>query len=82
MALTRHPNYFGDACVWWGLFSVAAETPHGIWTFPAPILITTLLTRWSGVPTVEEPMHRKRPDYASYMSQTSSSIPWPPKQAI
>ena len=78
---TRHPNYFGDACVWWGLFLIAAETPHGLWTLPAPILLTALLTRWSGVPTVEEPMRRKRPEYKDYIRRTSTFIPWPPKEA-
>ena len=49
---TRHPNYFGDACVWWGLWLIAADAGLGLWSLPGPILITTLLTRWSGVPTV------------------------------
>ena len=78
---TRHPNYFGDACVWWGLFLIAAETPYGLWTVGGPVLITALLTRWSGVPTVEEPMRRKRPDYAAYIARTSTFVPWPPKEA-
>src|SRR5262249_43977169 len=47
---TRHPNYFGDACVWWGLFLVACATPVGVWTVPAPIAMTYLLARVSGVP--------------------------------
>jgi steroid 5-alpha reductase family enzyme len=78
---TRHPNYFGDACVGWGLFLIAAESPLGIWSLPAPALLTFLLTRWSGVPTVEGRMRRQRPDYEAYVRRTSSFVPWPPKKA-
>jgi steroid 5-alpha reductase family enzyme len=76
---TRHPNYFGDACVGWGLFLIAAESPYGLWSLPAPALLTFLLTRWSGVPTVEGRMRKQRPDYEAYVARTSSFIPWPPK---
>ena len=78
---TRHPNYFGDACVGWGLFLIACESPLGVWSLPAPALLTFLLTRWSGVPTVEGRMRRQRPDYEAYVARTSSFIPWPPKKA-
>jgi steroid 5-alpha reductase family enzyme len=78
---TRHPNYFGDACVWWGLWLIAAETGLGAWSIPGPILITFLLTRWSGVPTVEGRMRRKRPEYEAYVQRTSAFIPLPPKKA-
>ncbi len=77
---TRHPNYFGDACVWWGLWLVAADAGMGLWSMAGPILITVLLTRWSGVPTVEGRMRRKRPDYEAYVQRTSSFIPMPPKR--
>jgi steroid 5-alpha reductase family enzyme len=77
---TRHPNYFGDVCVWWGLYLIAAETAFGIWTFPAPILMTFLLTRVSGVPMLEHQLRRKRPDYDAYVARTSGFIPWPPKR--
>jgi steroid 5-alpha reductase family enzyme len=78
---TRHPNYFGDACVWWGLYLIAAETGLGAWALPGPILITVLLTKWSGVPTVEGRMRRKRPEYEAYVQRTSGFIPLPPKKA-
>ena len=77
---TRHPNYFGDACVWWGLYLIAAETGLGAWSLPGPILLTFLLTRWSGVPTVEGRMRRKRPDYEAYVQRTSGFVPWLPKK--
>jgi steroid 5-alpha reductase family enzyme len=78
---TRHPNYFGDACVWWGLYGIAIETGVGAWALPGPLLITLLLTRWSGVPTVEGRMRRKRPDYEGYVARTSAFVPLPPKRA-
>jgi len=77
---TRHPNYFGDACVWWGLWLIAVDAGLGLWSMPGPILITTLLTRWSGVPTVEGRMRRKRPQYEAYVQRTSPFIPMLPKK--
>jgi steroid 5-alpha reductase family enzyme len=76
---TRHPNYFGDACVWWGLYLIAAETGLGAWALPGPVLITFLLTKGSGVPTVEGSMRKKRPDYEAYVARTSGFLPWFPK---
>jgi len=77
---TRHPNYFGDVCVWWGLFLIALETRYGIWSLPGPLLLTFLLTRWSGVPTVEGRLRRTRPAYEAYVARTSGFIPWFPKK--
>jgi len=76
---TRHPNYFGDACTWWGLFLVAAETVPGMWSVAGPLLLTYLLTKWSGVPTVEGKLKRSRPGYADYVRRTSGFVPMPPK---
>jgi steroid 5-alpha reductase family enzyme len=78
---TRHPNYFGDACVWWGLYLIAAETSVGLWALPGPVLLTFTLMKWSGVPIVERRLRKTRPDYASYIERTSGFIPWPPKRA-
>lgn len=78
---TRHPNYFGEACLWWGLYLIAADTGVGAWSIPGPILITVLLTKGSGVPTVEGRMKGKRPGYDAYVRRTSSFIPWFPKAA-
>lgn len=76
---TRHPNYFGDACVWWGLYLIAAESMTGLWAIPGPILLTYTLMRWSGVPTVEGRMKRKKPDYEAYVRRTSGFVPWFPR---
>ena len=76
---TRHPNYFGDACVWWGLFLIAAETPLGLLSVVGPIYLVFTLTRWSGIPTVEYRLKKTRPAYADYARRTSGFLPWPPK---
>ncbi len=76
---TRHPNYFGDVLTWWGLFLIAAETPVGLWSLPGPLLLTYLLAKWSGVPTVEGRMKRKKPGYEDYVRRTSAFVPWFPK---
>jgi len=79
---TRHPNYFGDACTWWGLWLVAAETQPGLFAIVGPILLTFTLTRWSGAPTTEGRMKRRKPDYEDYMRRTSAFVPWPPKPPL
>jgi steroid 5-alpha reductase family enzyme len=78
---TRHPNYFGDICVWVGLYLVAAETKVGLWSLPGPLLLIFLLTRWSGGVTYERRLTRTRPGYDDYRRRTSALIPWPPKSA-
>ncbi|HEY0107565.1 MAG TPA: DUF1295 domain-containing protein [Rhizomicrobium sp.] len=77
---TRHPNYFGDCCVWWGLWLIAAQGGVlGAATIVGPILLTFLLTRWSGVPTVEGRMRRHTPGYEDYARRTSGFVPWRPR---
>jgi steroid 5-alpha reductase family enzyme len=75
---SRHPNHFGDACVWWGLYLVATESAWGVWTLPAPVVMTYLLARWSGVPTVESRM-RRHPGHTDYAARTPAFVPWFPK---
>jgi steroid 5-alpha reductase family enzyme len=76
---TRHPNYFGDACVWWGLFLVAAEHWPGVLTLPSVAIMTYLLTQGSGKKNLERSMV-KRPGYPEYMHRTSGFVPWPPRK--
>jgi steroid 5-alpha reductase family enzyme len=78
----RHPNYFGEMCVWWGLWLLACETLAGALTIVSPILLTYLLTRVSGAPTTEPHMQDTRPAYADYKARTSAFIPWPPKRGV
>ena len=78
---TRHPNYFGDACVWWGLYLIAAETGPGLWSIFGPAFLTFTLTKWSGIGITEKAIHNSRPGYAEYVARTSAFIPWPPKKS-
>ena len=78
---TRHPNYFGDACVWWGIGLVAAETGAGAWGLIGSAVMTFLLRRVSGVTFLEKTMAKRRPGYTEYVATTSPFIPRPPKQA-
>ncbi len=77
---TRHPNYFGDACVWWGLYAIAAATLGGWLTLLSPTLMTFLLLRVSGVALLERGLSKRRPDYADYVRRTSAFIPLPPRR--
>jgi steroid 5-alpha reductase family enzyme len=76
---TRHPNYFGDACVWWGLFLVAADALPGVVTVFAPVIMTLLLTVGSGVRILEKGMSR-RAGWADYAARTSMFVPLPPRK--
>jgi steroid 5-alpha reductase family enzyme len=76
---TRHPNYFGDACVWWGIFLVAAEHWPGIITIYAPVIMTLLLTKGSGARILEAYME-KRPGWDAYKARTSGFFPLPPRK--
>jgi steroid 5-alpha reductase family enzyme len=78
---TRHPNYFGDAVVWWSFFCFAAATPGGWWTVLSPILMTVLLLRVSGVTLLEKKLHETRPAYRRYAEETSAFFPWPPRRS-
>ena len=74
---TRHPNYFGEACMAWGYWLIAATT-GGAWTMFAPLLMTFLLLRVSGVALLEHDIGERRPDYAAYIRRTSAFLPRPP----
>lgn len=78
---TRHPNYFGNATLWWGIFVVSLSTPLGGYTIVGPILMTVLLLKVSGVAMLERTITERRPDYRAYIERTSAFIPWPPKRA-
>ena len=77
---TRHPNYFGDATAWWGLFIIAAGTTNGYWTVLSPLLMTFLLVRVSGVALLERSQTRTKPAYADYIASTSPFLPWFPRR--
>lgn len=79
---TRHPNYFGDAVLWWGLFVVALARWENVLVIFAPIVMTVLLTRVSGVPLLEASLKKRRAGYTEYVARTSSFIPMPPKKPV
>ncbi|KAA1424534.1 DUF1295 domain-containing protein [Mumia zhuanghuii] len=76
---TRHPNYFGDACVWVGIFLVTADAWPGALTVFAPAIMVYLLANGSGKKVLERRM-AKRPAYREYMARTSGFFPLPPRK--
>jgi len=79
-AYSRHPNYFGETLVWWGLFLITLATPGSFWVVICPLLITFLLLKVSGVTLLEKIIVDSRPEYEEYIKSTSSFIPWFPKK--
>jgi steroid 5-alpha reductase family enzyme len=76
---TRHPNYFGDSAVWWGLYLVAASAWPGVLTVLSPVVMTYFLVFATGARLLEKEMS-KRPGYPEYQQRTSYFIPRPPKR--
>ena len=72
----RHPNYFGEACVWWGFYLLAVAA-GAWWTLPAPIIITVLLLKVSGITLLEKDIGERRPGYRDYIGQTNAFFPGP-----
>lgn len=79
-AYTRHPNYFGDAVVWWAYFLIALATSRGAWTCISPLLMTFMLMRVSGVALLERKLVKTRPAYADYTRRTNAFVPWFPER--
>jgi steroid 5-alpha reductase family enzyme len=75
---SRHPNYFGNAVMWWGAWLIAVAG-GGAWTVFGPAIMTFLLLRVSGVTLLERDIGERRPAYADYVRRTSAFVPWPPK---
>ncbi len=73
---TRHPNYFGDFCMWWAfyLFAVASG---GWWSILSPLLMSVLLLKVSGVAMLEKTISNRRPQYAEYIRRTNAFFPGP-----
>lgn len=77
---TRHPNYFGDACVWTGIWLVAAGSVPGLVTVVSPIAMTVFLTKVTGAALNEKGMRRSKPGYEDYVRRTSGFVPLPPRR--
>jgi steroid 5-alpha reductase family enzyme len=78
---TRHPNYFGDFCIWWA-FYLFAFAAGGWWTVLSPLLMSFLLLKVSGVAMLEKTIGERRPDYASYIRRTNAFFPGAPRPAV
>lgn len=76
---TRHPNYFGDCCIWWA-FYLFALAGGGWWSFVGPLLMSFLLLRVSGVALLEKDIGRRRTAYGDYALRTNAFFPGPPKR--
>ena len=75
---SRHPNYFGECCVWWGL-GLMALAAGGAWSLVSPLLMTVLLLKVSGVTLLEADLHARRPAYRDYVARTNAFFPGPPR---
>ncbi|NJD32151.1 MAG: DUF1295 domain-containing protein [Gammaproteobacteria bacterium] len=73
---TRHPNYFGDFCVWWGFYLIAVSA-GGAWSIVGPAVMTFLLLKVSGVALLESDIAGRRPGYAEYVRRTNAFFPGP-----
>jgi steroid 5-alpha reductase family enzyme len=73
---TRHPNYFGECCVWWG-FGLMALGAGAWWALASPLLMTVLLLKVSGVSLLERDIGERRPGYARYVRETNAFVPGP-----
>jgi steroid 5-alpha reductase family enzyme len=75
---SRHPNYFGEFCIWWGFYGFALAA-GAWWSVISPLLITVLLLKVSGVALLEKTISKRRPDYQAYCQRTNAFFPWFPK---
>lgn len=76
---TRHPNYFGDATLWWGFWLIAIAGGSPVWTVVCPLLMTGLLLKVSGVALLEKGLEKTKPAYRDYVARTNAFLPWPPR---
>jgi steroid 5-alpha reductase family enzyme len=76
---SRHPNYFGNFLLWWGI-GLTAVSAGAAWTLVGPALLTFLLLRVSGVSLLEATIAERRPGYRDYVRRTSAFVPWFPRR--
>ncbi|MEW4489945.1 DUF1295 domain-containing protein [Thalassoglobus sp. JC818] len=74
---TRHPNYFGDFCVWWGIYLIAIAHGENYWTAIGPIVMSIFLMQISGVRLLEKSLSQDKPEYAEYARRTNAFFPGP-----
>lgn len=78
---SRHPNYFGEFCVWWGFYLIALSAQGWWWAIASPLLMTVLLLKVSGVALQEKDIGDRRPGYRDYIKRTNTFFPGKPKQS-
>jgi steroid 5-alpha reductase family enzyme len=78
---TRHPNYFGEACIWFGFLLIAADNPWGLVTIVSPAIMLYALMGPTGKGLTERRMRKSRPDFEAYVRRTSGFFPMPPRKA-
>lgn len=76
---SRHPNYFGELCVWWGLFLIACDHPLGVLTIVGPLVYSHLVINVTGQRTLDKKLAKEKPGYRDYMRTTSGLLPLPPR---
>lgn len=76
---SRHPNYFGESVLWWGIYLTSLGCGSPAWSAIGPVILTFLLVRVSGVPMLEK-KYADNPDYQNYRATTPSFIPWFPRR--
>ncbi|MDR3653434.1 MAG: DUF1295 domain-containing protein [Paludibacter sp.] len=76
---TRHPNYFGDSAVWWG-YGLFCLSTGNYWLVIGSVLMTLLIIKVSGVALLEKSLKQQKPEYADYIQNTNSFLPWFPKK--
>ena len=78
---SRHPNYFGEFCIWWAWFIYAIPTAS-LWILVAPLVMSYLLLKFSGVGNMEKGITSRRPDYQSYIDSTNTFFPGKPREKV
>ena len=78
---SRHPNYFGELCVWWGVFLMACANPLALISVVGPLAYSHLIVNVTGQATLDKKLAREKPGYAEYMARTSGLILWPPRKS-
>jgi steroid 5-alpha reductase family enzyme len=80
-AWSRHPNYFGECALWFGIGLMAWDASGNPLAMLGPVALTALILKVSGIPLLEDHLRRTRPEFAAYAARTSAFIPWPPKRS-
>lgn len=78
---SRHPNYFGEFCLWWGFYLIGLSAGAPVWVLVSPLLMSLLLLKVSGVPLLENDLQARRPAYGDYQARTPAFFPSLPKKA-